>query len=136
MGLPAIHLANINGKSVIHRPSTELLGSVPANLYEAISFRNPNTCPVHRPFTISTAVWDSPSDLLRTICLYATQRAPLIILPMAVVPMVVAVVFRTQTGAALIAFAGFVALFVVTYRWALRRAGRAENRISRKLKQS
>ena len=60
----------------------------------------------------------------------------LIILPMAVVPMVVAVVFRTQTGAALIAFAGFVALFVVTYRWALRRAGRAENRISRKLKQS
>ena len=55
---------------------------------------------------------------------------------LAVVPMVVAVVFRTQTGAALIAFAGFVALFVVTYRWALRRAGRAENRISRKLKQS
>ena len=59
----------------------------------------------------------------------------LIILPMATVPMVLAIEFKTQTGAAFIAFCGFVALFVVTYSWALRRAGQAVHRKSRKLNQ-
>ena len=60
----------------------------------------------------------------------------LIILPMAIAPMVLAVVFKTQTGAAFIAFWGFVALFAVAYRWALRRGGQAANRTSRKFEQS
>ena len=60
----------------------------------------------------------------------------LIILPMAIAPMVLAVVFKTQTGAAFIAFWGFVALFAVAYRWALRRGGQAANRVSRKFEQS
>ena len=59
----------------------------------------------------------------------------LIILPMATVPMVLAIEFKTQTGAAFIAFCGFVALFVVTYSWALRRAGQPVHRKSRKLNQ-
>ena len=59
----------------------------------------------------------------------------LIILPMATVPIVVAIEFKTQTGAAFIAFCEFVALFVVTYSWALRRAGQAVHRKSRKLNQ-
>ena len=53
----------------------------------------------------------------------------LIILPMAIV-------FKTQTSAAFIAFWGFVALFAVAYRWALRRGGQAANRVSRKFEQS
>ncbi|MDB2452490.1 SLBB domain-containing protein [Planktomarina temperata] len=60
----------------------------------------------------------------------------LIILPMAIAPMVLAVVFKTQTGVAFIAFWGFVALFAVAYRWALRRGGQAANRTSRKFEQS
>ncbi|MDC1438822.1 Wzz/FepE/Etk N-terminal domain-containing protein [Planktomarina temperata] len=60
----------------------------------------------------------------------------LIILPMAIAPMVLAVVFKTQTGAAFIAFWGFVAVFAVAYRWALRRGGQASNRTSRKFEQS
>ena len=60
----------------------------------------------------------------------------LIILPMAIAPMVLAVVLKTQTGAAFIAFWGFVALFAVAYRWALRRGGQAANRASRKFEQS
>jgi UDP-GlcNAc:undecaprenyl-phosphate GlcNAc-1-phosphate transferase len=59
----------------------------------------------------------------------------LIILPMATVPMVVAIEFKTQTGPAFIAFCGFVALFVVTYSWALRRAGQCVHRKSPKLNQ-
>ena len=59
----------------------------------------------------------------------------IIILPMAIAPMVLAIVFKTQTGAAFIAFCGFVALFVVTYSWALRRAGQPVHRKSRKLNQ-
>ena len=59
----------------------------------------------------------------------------LIILPMATVPMVVAIEFKTQTGPAFIAFCGFVALFVVTYSWALRRAGQRVHRKSPKLNQ-
>ena len=47
----------------------------------------------------------------------------IIILPMAIAPMVLAIVFKTQTGAAFIAFWGFVALFAVAYLWALRRGG-------------
>ena len=47
----------------------------------------------------------------------------LIILPMAIAPMVLAIVFKTQTGAAFIAFWGFVALFAVAYLWALLRGG-------------
>jgi len=54
---------------------------------------------------------------------------------MATVPMVLAIEFKTQTGAAFIAFCGFVALFVVTYSWALRRAGQPVHRKSRKLNQ-
>ena len=50
--------------------------------------------------------------------------------------MVLAIVFKTQTGAAFIAFWGFVALFAVAYRWALRRGGQAANRVSRKFEQS
>lgn len=60
----------------------------------------------------------------------------LIILPMAIAPMVLAIVFKTQTSAAFIAFWGFVALFAVAYRWALRRGGQAANRVSRKFEQS
>ena len=60
----------------------------------------------------------------------------LIILPMAIAPMVLAIVFKTQTSAAFIAFWGFVALFAVAYRWALRRGGQAANRASRKFEQS
>ena len=60
----------------------------------------------------------------------------LIILPMAIAPMVLAIVFKTQTGAAFIAFWAFVALFAVAYRWALRRGGQAANRTSRKFEKS
>ena len=60
----------------------------------------------------------------------------LIILPMAIAPMVLAIVFKTQTSAAFIAFWGVVALFAVAYRWALRRGGQAANRVSRKFEQS
>ena len=60
----------------------------------------------------------------------------LIILPMAIAPMVLAIVFKTQTGAAFIAFWGFVVLFAVAYRWALRRGGQAANRVSRNFEQS
>ncbi|MDC0346368.1 hypothetical protein OAM99_06875 [Planktomarina sp.] len=60
----------------------------------------------------------------------------IIILPMAIAPMVSAIVFKTQTGAAFIAFWGFVALFAVAYSWALRRGGQAANLTSRKFEQS
>ena len=60
----------------------------------------------------------------------------IIILPMAIAPMVLAIVFKTQTGAAFIAFWGFVALFAVAYSWALRRGGQAANLTSRKFEQS
>ena len=46
------------------------------------------------------------------------------------------IVFKTQTGAAFIAFWAFVALFAVAYRWALRRGGQAANRTSRKFEKS
>jgi len=55
---------------------------------------------------------------------------------MAIAPMVLAIVFKTQTGAAFIAFWGFVALFAVAYSWALRRGGQAANLTSRKFEQS
>ena len=51
-------------------------------------------------------------------------------------PEVLAIVFKTQTGADFIAFWGFVALFAVAYRWSLRRGGQAANRVSRKFEQS
>ena len=56
--------------------------------------------------------------------------AKIIIFPMAAVPMVLAIEFKMQTGAAFIAFCGFVAIFVVTYSWALRRAGQPVHRKS------
>ena len=55
---------------------------------------------------------------------------------MAIAPMVFAIVFKTQTGAAFIAVWGFVALFVVAYSWALWRGGQAANLTSRKFEQS
>ena len=50
--------------------------------------------------------------------------------------MVLTIMSKMQTGAAFIAFLEFVAVFMVNYRWALRRVGQAVNRKSRKLKQS
>ncbi|MDB4170033.1 hypothetical protein N9747_08485 [Planktomarina sp.] len=44
--------------------------------------------------------------------------------------------FKTQIDATFIAFLGFVAVFMLNYRWALRWVGQAVNRKSRKLKQS
>ena len=61
--------------------------------------------------------------------------AKIIIFPMAAVPMVLAIEFKMQTGAAFIAFCGFVAIFVVTYNWSFRRAGQPVHRKSRKLNQ-
>jgi NADH:ubiquinone oxidoreductase subunit 3 (subunit A) len=61
--------------------------------------------------------------------------AKIIIFPMAAVPMVLAIEFKMQTGAAFIAFCGFVAIFVMTYNWAFRRAGQPVHRKSRKLNQ-
>ena len=60
----------------------------------------------------------------------------IIILPLAIVPMVLAVAYQTQTGAAVVVLCGFVALFVGSYRWAVRRARQPVYRRSRKLKSS
>ena len=60
----------------------------------------------------------------------------LIILPLAIVPLVLTIMFKTQIAATFIAFLGFVAVFMLNYRWALRWVGQAVNRKSRKLKQS
>lgn len=43
---------------------------------------------------------------------------------------------KTEPGAAFIAFLGFIAVFMVNYRWTLWRVGQAVNRKSRKLRQS
>jgi hypothetical protein len=60
----------------------------------------------------------------------------LIILPLAIVPTVLTIMFKTEPGAAFIAFLGFIAVFMVNYRWTLWRVGQAVNRKSRKLRQS
>lgn len=60
----------------------------------------------------------------------------IIILPLAIVPMVLAVVYQRQTGAAVVVLCGFVALFVGSYLWAVRRARQPVYRRSRKLKSS
>jgi len=60
----------------------------------------------------------------------------IIILPLAIVPMVLAVAYQTQTGAAVIVLCGFFALFVGSYRWAVRRARWPAYRRSRKLSNS
>ena len=77
-------------------------------------------------------------DLIFT-CAKKSLSNPLgtiVILPLAIVPMVLTIMSKMQTGAAFIAFLEFVAVFMVNYRWALRRVGQAVNRKSRKLKQS
>ena len=51
----------------------------------------------------------------------------LIILPLAIVPMVLTIMFKTQTGAA---FLGFFAVFMVNYREVLWWVGQAVNRKS------
>ena len=50
--------------------------------------------------------------------------------------MVLTIMFKTEPGAAFIAFLGFIAVFMVNYRWTLWRVGQAVNRKSRKLRQS
>jgi len=50
----------------------------------------------------------------------------LIILPLAIVPMVLTIMFKTEPGAgfiAFIAFLGFIAVFMANYRWTLWRVG-------------
>ena len=73
---------------------------------------------------------------LRELCAALWRGKWLIFSPLAIVPMVLAVVYQRQTGAAVVVLCGFVALFVGSYLWAVRRARQPVYRRSRKLKSS
>ena len=51
------------------RPDVSAVHTITVTGRDGLSSRRPNTSPVHRPLTISTAVWDRPSCRLRQICL-------------------------------------------------------------------
>ena len=63
-------------------------------------------------------------------------RGKWLIFSLCSVALMLAVIYQTQTGAAVIVLCGFFALFVGSYRWAVRRARWPAYRRSRKLKNS